>query len=71
MTASPVMTQTGARRCDGPDCEVYCPLREKEEELRAGLERVSLAEMAEALGRHPFLNAGEVMEGFDGYRGRR
>lgn len=60
-----------SRRCDGPDCEVYCPLREREEELRSGLERVTLAEMAGALGRHPYLKAGHVMEGSDGHRGRR
>lgn len=60
-----------SRRCDGPDCEAYCPLREREEELRAGLGRVTLAEMSGALGRHPYLKAGQVMEGFDGHRGQR
>lgn len=59
-----------SRRCDGPDCGVYCPLREKEEDLRSGLDRVTLAEMAGALGKHPYSKAGEAMEGFDGHRGR-
>lgn len=59
-----------SRRCGGPDCEVYCPLRAQEEEVRAGLDHVTLADMAEALERHPNLKAGQVMEGFDGHRGQ-
>lgn len=58
-----------SRRCEGPACEVYCPLRSQEEELREGLDRVTLADMAEALGTHPNLKAEQVMEGFDGHRG--
>ncbi len=60
-----------SRRCDGPECEVYCPLREKEEALREGLGGVTLAEMAGALGRHPYAKAGQVMEGADGRSGQR
>lgn len=60
-----------SRSCDGPDCEVYCPLREREERLRAGLDQVTLAEMARALGRHPYLKTGQVMEECDGHRSRR
>lgn len=60
-----------SRGCEGPECEVYCPLREKEEGLRAELGRVTLAEMAGALGRHPFLKAGQAMEGGDGHSGQR
>lgn len=41
------------RRCDGPGCEVYCPLREREERVRSELDRVTLAEMARALRTHP------------------
>lgn len=60
-----------SRRCEGPDCEVYCPLREREELLRCGLEQVTLAEMAGALRRHPYAKAANVMEGCDGDRGQR
>lgn len=42
------------RRCRGPECEVYCPLREREEGVKTALGRVSLAEMAGALKRHPY-----------------
>ena len=59
-----------SRRCEGPSCEVYCPLREREEEIRGGLGRVTLADMAQSLNRHPHLKIGQVMEGFDGYCGQ-
>lgn len=41
------------RACVGPECEVFCPLREREEKLRESLKRSSLAQMAAALKRHP------------------
>lgn len=41
------------RRCVGPSCEVYCPLREEEEALRNRLAKTNLASMAEALKVHP------------------
>ena len=46
-----------SRRCEGADCEVYCPLREGEQAVRKGLEHVTLEQMAGALSRHP---AGEA-----------
>ena len=55
-----------ARRCEGPACEVYCPLRREEEGLRAGLAGVTLAQMAGSLSRHPYLK-----EETDGTSGRR
>ncbi|MBI5630688.1 MAG: Rrf2 family transcriptional regulator [Elusimicrobia bacterium] len=45
-----------ARRCDGPRCEVYCPLREKEERVRNELGQTTLADMAKALQKHPYPN---------------
>lgn len=41
------------RTCDGPFCEVYCPLRHKEEDLRRELGGATLAEMARSLKDHP------------------
>jgi Rrf2 family protein len=41
------------RRCPGPVCEVYCPLRQEEEKVRDSLRAVSLADMAQALRTHP------------------
>lgn len=41
------------RTCEGPACEVYCSLREREEGVRASLSSVTLAGMAAALSRHP------------------
>lgn len=45
-----------SRVCRGPACEVYCPLRQGEQGVRDGLDRVTLAEMADSLGRHPDLD---------------
>lgn len=59
-----------SRICEGPRCDVYCPLRNREEEVRSGLERVTLAEMADALGRHPGPGNERSMEALDGDRGR-
>lgn len=42
--------------CDGPSCEVYCPLRREEEDLRSRLAAVTLADMARSLRKHPLLN---------------
>lgn len=42
-----------SRRCDGPACPVYCPLRRDEEEVRLRLRRTTLAQMAESLRAHP------------------
>ncbi|MBI3565382.1 MAG: Rrf2 family transcriptional regulator, partial [Elusimicrobia bacterium] len=41
------------RRCTGPECEVYCALRQEEERLRRRLGRTTLADMARALSVHP------------------
>jgi Rrf2 family protein len=41
------------RACDGPDCVVFCPLREREEDVRLSLARTTLAEMARSLEIHP------------------
>ncbi len=41
------------RPCEGPSCEVFCPLRQEEQSLREGLAGVTLADMAAALARHP------------------
>ncbi len=38
-----------ARRCEGTACVNYCALRRQEEELRQGLARATLAEMARSL----------------------
>ncbi|MBI4425703.1 MAG: Rrf2 family transcriptional regulator [Elusimicrobia bacterium] len=43
------------RACAGPDCEVYCPLREEEERLRGRLASIPLSRMAGALSVHPNL----------------
>lgn len=42
-----------ARTCSGPDCPVFCPLREEEERTRASLAGTTLAPMIEALRTHP------------------
>lgn len=60
-----------SRPCDGPDCQVYCPLREGEQVVRDGLERITLEQMSGALGRHPLLKAQSIMEEIDGNSGRR
>lgn len=41
------------RRCAGPECQVYCPLRKREEEVRRSLARTTLVEMSQALKNHP------------------
>lgn len=41
------------RTCDGPFCEVYCPLRRNEEGLREKLKGTTLADMARSLAGHP------------------
>ncbi len=41
------------RPCPGRSCQVYCPLRRAEDEVRGRLERIRLTEMAAALARHP------------------
>ncbi len=51
----------GGRKCEGPDCVVFCPLREREEDVRASLARTTLAEMARSLEVHP-LNDSPKME---------
>jgi Rrf2 family protein len=43
-----------ARKCEGPDCEVYCSLRESEGKVRERLASTNLAHMAEALRAHPW-----------------
>ena len=43
----------GARKCEGTDCVVFCPLREREEDVRVSLARTTLAEMAKSLEIHP------------------
>lgn len=50
------------RRCTGPDCEVYCPLRQEEHRLRERLGRTTLADMARALSVHPDARAAGVLE---------
>lgn len=60
-----------SRACEGPDCEVYCSLREQEEGVRMGLGSITLASMAEALNRHPNLRSEKFMEVVDGTSGRR
>jgi Rrf2 family protein len=54
-----------ARRCAGPDCAVYCPLRTEEERLRERLRAVTLAEMVLSLNAHPDAGAGKVLVGGD------
>lgn len=46
------------RACDGPFCQVYCPLRRNEEDLRKGLKDTTLADMARSLMDHPLNNNG-------------
>ncbi len=41
------------KTCAGPDCAVYCPLREEEERTRLRLAQTTLARMAMALRSHP------------------
>lgn len=41
------------RKCEGVDCVVFCPLREREEDVRLSLARTTLAEMARSLEVHP------------------
>ena len=48
------------RACDGPFCEVYCPLRRNEEDLRKGLKGTTLADMARSLEDHPLNNGGRA-----------
>jgi Rrf2 family protein len=43
----------GERKCEGADCVVFCPLREREEDVRVSLARTTLAEMAKSLEIHP------------------
>ncbi|MDP3542326.1 MAG: Rrf2 family transcriptional regulator [Elusimicrobiota bacterium] len=43
----------GERKCEGTDCVVFCPLREREEDVRVSLSRTTLAEMARSLEIHP------------------
>lgn len=50
-----------ARKCEGTDCIVFCPLREREEDVRLSLARTTLDEMARSLEVHP-LNDGPKME---------
>lgn len=45
------------RKCEGTDCVVFCPLREREEDVRLSLARTTLDEMARSLEAHP-LNGG-------------
>lgn len=45
------------KKCEGPDCIVFCPLREREEDVRQSLARTTLDEMARSLEIHP-LNDG-------------
>ena len=45
------------RRCAGPDCFNYCPLRRKEESLRELLKNTTLAEMSLSLKTHPDANS--------------
>jgi len=54
-----------SRRCAGPDCTVYCPLRQEEETLRSRLRGTSLADMVRALSVHPDASAGKVLAGGD------
>ncbi|MCM2304446.1 MAG: Rrf2 family transcriptional regulator [Elusimicrobia bacterium] len=51
----------GERKCEGTDCVVFCPLREREEDVRISLARTTLAEMAKSLEIHP-LNVGPKTE---------
>lgn len=51
----------GERKCEGTDCIVFCPLREREEDVRVSLARTTLAEMARSLEIHP-LNDGPKTE---------
>ena len=41
------------RTCDGPFCQIYCPLRRSEENLREKLQKTTLADMARSLKEHP------------------
>lgn len=50
-----------SRRCTGPECEVYCALRQEEELLRERLSRTTLADMARALSVHPDAVGVEVL----------
>lgn len=43
----------GERKCEGADCVVFCPLREREEDVRVSLARTTLEEMARSLKVHP------------------
>ncbi|MBI5247618.1 MAG: Rrf2 family transcriptional regulator [Elusimicrobia bacterium] len=45
------------RRCEGPACEVFCPLRKREEDVRLSLARTTVAEMARSLEIHPLNDA--------------
>ncbi|MCR4294470.1 MAG: Rrf2 family transcriptional regulator [Elusimicrobia bacterium] len=49
------------RKCEGSDCIVFCPLREREEDVRQSLARTTLDEMARSLEVHP-LNDGHKKE---------
>ncbi len=51
-----------ARICEGPRCEVYCPLREREEKVREELESTTVGRMAQALRKHPYSNLEHVRE---------
>lgn len=53
-----------ARRCEGPSCPVYCPLRKDEEELAGRLGRTTLADMAESLRVHPDARKPDVPGGY-------
>ncbi len=48
------------RRCTGPECGVFCPLRQEEERLQDHLRRTTLAAMARSLSVHPDLNAAQA-----------
>ena len=60
-----------SRECEGTRCEVYCPLREREERVRGELEGATLDDMARALRKHPFSNLEHAGEESHGARGRR
>lgn len=42
-----------SRRCPGTECPVYCGVREEEDTTRVNLSRVTLADLADSLARHP------------------
>lgn len=52
------------RRCEGPSCPVYCPLRRDEDELAGRLGRTTLADMAESLRAHPDARKTDVPGGY-------